>query len=317
MAASDAKKKKSGEMLLEVEGLTKHFGPVHALNELNLTLAGGSIGLLGPNGAGKSTLLKLLLGLLQPTAGSARVLGLDPTHHSFDLRQRVGYMPENDCYIARLDAVETCTYAAQLCGLPLVDAQERAHNVLEYVGLGDKRHMKVQTYSTGQKQRVKLAQALVQDPDLLLLDEPTNGLDPQGREEMLALINQLPARRSCSIILSSHLLPDVESVCQSVIVLAEGRLIHTGAIAEMRGKDDDYFQVRVKADSERFAKILNGAGLQAEIVDGLLQVRVAPEQDADVIFKHAVDAEIQVRHLARCKATFEDAFLDVLQEAQS
>ncbi len=306
-----------GEMLLELEGVHRYYGTVHALDDVTLSVGKGSIGLLGPNGAGKSTLLKVLLGLLPPSSGQARVLGHDPARTPLDLRQRVGYMPENECYIARLDAVETCTYAAQLCGLPPAEARERAHSVLEFVGLGDKRYMKVNTYSTGQKQRVKLAQALVHDPDLLLLDEPTNGLDPKGRDEMLALIRQLPPRRQCSIILSSHLLPDVEAVCDQVIVLSSGRMIHAGRIAEMGGRDRDFFEVRVKSEPERLVEILNGAGDHAELHDGALRVRIAPDTDADKIFRLALDAKIQIRHLARCKTSLEDAFLDVLRKGST
>ncbi|MCC6747674.1 MAG: ABC transporter ATP-binding protein [Deltaproteobacteria bacterium] len=300
-------------MLLELDGVNKFYGPVHALRDVSLRLAPGSIGLLGPNGAGKSTLLKILLGLLSPTGGRAQVLGCDPTGRSLDLRQRIGYMPEQDCYIAGLDAVETCSYAAQLCGLPPADAKERAHAVLEYVGLGDKRYLKVQGYSTGQKQRVKLAQALVHDPDLLLLDEPTNGLDPQGRDEMLALITQLPARRSCSIMLSSHLLPDVEEVCDQVIVIAEGQVRFSGPLAELRGTQDGYYEVRVKADADRLRTLLDAAGCQALVEDGLLKVRLPPGADPDLIFRTALDAQIQVRHLARCELSLEAAFIAVLE----
>ena len=193
--------------------------------------------------------------------------------------------------------------------------------MLEYTGLGDKRYLKVQAYSTGQRQRVKLAQALVHDPDLLLLDEPTNGLDPQGRDEMLTLIKQLPERRGCSVILSSHLLRDVEAVCERVIVLAEGELIHHGGIDAMQGKDSDYYQVRTKgtAEAKTLREALEAGGCQAllDLDSGMLQVRVPPGEDADAIFRVALDANVQVRHLERRKASFEDAFLDVLAQRKS
>jgi ABC-2 type transport system ATP-binding protein len=245
--------------------------------------------------------------------GLVRVLGLDPTSQPLDLRQRVGYMPENDCFVDKLDAASTCEYAAQLCGLPRAEAQQRAHSVLDYVGLGDKRYMKVQAYSTGQKQRVKLAQALVHDPDLLLLDEPTNGLDPRGRDEMLALIGQLPRRRGCSIILSSHLLPDVEAVCDRVCVLAEGQLLHDGTIADLKREDRDYYAVRTKTDPQRLAERLARAGCQAELHDGALRVRLPPGGDTSVVFREALAAGVQIRHLQHCELGLEEAFLDVLR----
>jgi ABC-2 type transport system ATP-binding protein len=297
-------------MLLELQGVNKIYGGrVHALRDVDLAVPEGSIGLLGPNGAGKSTLLKIMLGLLPPTRGSVRVMGVDATARTLDLRQRIGYMPEQDCYVAGLDAVELCAYAGELCGLPGPEARERAHAVLAYVGLEDKRYMKVHTYSTGQKQRVKLAQALVHDPDLLLLDEPTNGLDPRGREEMLRLIAELPEKRGCSIILSSHLLPDVEAVCQRAILLSEGRLLHSGSIAEMRGLEQNRYEVRVKADAERFADELRAAGCQAELEEGALLVRLPPGADPDLIFRRALEAGVQVRHLQPVRLTLEAAFL--------
>jgi ABC-2 type transport system ATP-binding protein len=300
-------------MLLDLHGVNRFYGKVHALKDVSLSLAEGSVGLVGPNGAGKSTLLKILIGLLRPSSGSAQVLGFDAAARALDLRTRVGYMPEQECYVAGLDAVELCTYAGELCGLPSSEARERAHAVLAFVGLEDKRYMKVRTYSTGQKQRVKLAQALVHDPELLLLDEPTNGLDPRGRDEMLALIRDLPAKRGCSIMLSSHLLPDVEAVCQNAILLSEGRVLFSGAIAEMRGQDRHLYEVRVKADPEQLQSALGAAGCQVEFQEGALQVRLPPGEDPDLIFARALELGVQVRHLAPLRQTLEAAFLRMLQ----
>ena len=300
-------------MLLEVQGVHKHYGKIHALRDVNLSLPRGSIGLLGPNGAGKSTLLKVLLGFLPPSRGSVQVLGFDASSRALELRQRVGYMPEQQCYVAGLDAVEMCTYAGELCGLPRAEAQQRAHAVLAYVGLQDKRYLQVQTYSTGQKQRVKLAQALVHDPELLLLDEPTNGLDPRGREEMLALIRQLPERRGCSIMLSSHLLPDVEAICDHAILLQDGQVRFSGAIAEMHQGSGDTYEVRVKQQRAQLVELLCQAGCQARLEDGCLQVQLPDGEDPDLIFSRALEAGIQVRHLAPMRQTLESAFLRILQ----
>src|SRR4029079_5844264 len=174
------------------------------------------------NGAGKSTMLKALLGLLEAESGRIRVLDLDVASHPLDVRSRIGYMPENDAQIPGMTAVAFVAYCGELSGLSAADAMQRAHEVLYYVGLGEARYRQVETYSTGMKQRIKLAQALVHDPDLLLLDEPTNGMDPQGREEMLALIRDLAHAKHINLILSSYVMPDVESVCDDVVVMNQG-----------------------------------------------------------------------------------------------
>ena len=299
-------------MLLEVHGVHKSYGRIVALRDVDLALPQGSIGLLGPNGAGKSTLLKVLLGFLPPSRGAVEVFGFNAASRPLDLRQRVGYMPEQECYVAGLDAVEMCAYAGQLCGLPRAEAQQRAHAVLAYVGLEDKRYLQVQTYSTGQKQRVKLAQALVHDPELLLLDEPTNGLDPRGREEMLALIKQLPERRGCSIILSSHLLPDVEEICDHAILLDQGKVRFSGAIAEMHQGKGHTYEVRVKGRGTRLADLLRAAGCTVEPQEASLLVELPEGEDPDLIFARALAEDIQVRHLAPVRQSLESAFMRIL-----
>ncbi len=304
-------------ILLDIQGVHKRYGRVQALRDLTVSVPQGSIGLLGPNGAGKSTLLKILLGLTPATGGVAQVMGIDAATRSLDLRQRLGYMPEGECYVAGMDAVEFCTYAGQLCGLPASSARERAHAVLAYVGLEEKRYLKIDTYSTGQKQRVKLAQALVHDPDLLLLDEPTNGLDPRGRDEMLSLIMELPEKRGCSIILSSHLLQDVEEVCSQALLLNEGQLLFSGAIAEMRGQQDNTYEVRVKKDAKKLSQALTEQGCDAEITESGIMVHLPPERDPDMIFAAALDLEIQVRHLSPCRLSLETAFLRILEQGKN
>ena len=216
-------------MLIELDTVSKRYGQIWALRELEAKIDGQVIGLLGPNGAGKSTLLKSLLGLIR-FEGDAQVLGLSPQRESFRIRDRVGYMPEMDSYLAGMTAVELCSYAAELSGLPRTEAMQRAHAALYYAGIEEKRYLKVEGYSTGLKQRVKLAQALVQDPEILFLDEPTNGLDPRARDEMLELIEELPKKRGCAIVLSTHLLPDVDRTCDRVVVLHQGRLRFSGTI---------------------------------------------------------------------------------------
>ena len=195
---------------------------------MTTAFAPGAVGLLGPNGAGKSTMIKALLGFIVPDRGRMRVLGLDVAEAPLEIRARVGYMPESDAHIPGMNAVSFVAYCGELAGLPRVDAMQRAHEVLFYVGLGEARYRNVETYSTGMKQRIKLAQALVHDPDLLFLDEPTNGMDPKGRDEMLELVRDLAHNKGVNLILSSHLLPDVEYTCDHVVVMDKGAIAAAG-----------------------------------------------------------------------------------------
>ena len=203
--------------------MTVTYGRNRALRDVTSSFAAGAVGLLGPNGAGKSTMIKALLGFIVPERGRLRVLGLDVAESPLEIRARVGYMPESDAHIPGMNAVSFVAYCGELAGLPRVDAMQRAHEVLFYVGLGEARYRNVETYSTGMKQRIKLAQALVHDPDLLFLDEPTNGMDPKGRDEMLELVRDLAHNKGVNLILSSHLLPDVEYTCDHVVVMDKGR----------------------------------------------------------------------------------------------
>ena len=302
---------------VEVDHLTKKFGDFCAVDGLSFEVAHGEMfGLLGPNGAGKSTLLKVLLGLL-PFEGSARVLGMDVRERPRHIRAKVGYMPEKDNYISGMNAVEYCAYGAELSGLPASEAMGRAHAILEFCGLGDKRYQKIDGYSTGMKQRVKLAQALVHDPELLLLDEPTNGLDPAGRDEMLALIKELPERRGCAILLSSHLLPDVEYLCERAILLHQGEVYYSGTIEALRKAEaEETWDVRVKDGEERLAEGLRAKGCKVDVDGALLAVKLPKDGEPDLIFQCAEGQKIQVRHLSPRRLTLEAAFVRVVSEAE-
>src|SRR5256712_13495094 len=199
--------------VVTLDHVTVAYGRSQVLQDVTASFAAGAVGLLGPNGAGKSTMLKALLGFVVPNRGRMRVLGHDVATAALEIRARVGYMPETDAHIPGMNAVSFVAYCGELAGLPRVDAMQRAHEVLFYVGLGEARYRNVETYSTGMKQRIKLAQALVHDPDLLFLDEPTNGMDPRGRDEMLELVRDLAHNKGVNLIVSSHLLPDVEYTC--------------------------------------------------------------------------------------------------------
>ncbi|RMH44802.1 MAG: ABC transporter ATP-binding protein [Deltaproteobacteria bacterium] len=296
--------------MIELAHVTVRYGSVEALSDVTATIEGRVIGLLGPNGAGKSTLLKVLLGLTE-FSGDARVWDLSCRTDALRIRDRIGYMPERDSYLADLNAVEMCAYAGELGGLPRHEAMQRAHEALYYAGLEDKRYLPVAGYSTGLKQRVKLAQALVHDPKLLFLDEPTNGLDPRARDEMLALIEDLPARRGCTVVLSTHLLADVDRVCDAVAILQSGHIRYSGSIAALRsGGGDGVYDVGVKRDAPALAQRLAAAGCRVDVRDPLhLEVALPAGADARLVLHHARDAGVQVRHIAPRTVSLETAFL--------
>src|SRR3984893_5210073 len=232
--------------VVTLDQVTVRYGAQAALRDVTAAVAPGAVGLLGPNGAGKRTMLKALLGFIVPDRGRMRVLGLDVAGAPLDIRRRIGYMPESDAHIPGMNAVSFVAYCGELAGLPRVDAMQRAHEMLFYVGLGEARYRTVETYSTGMKQRIKLAQALVHDPDLLLRDEPTNGMDPRGRDEMIALVHDLGHNKGVNLILSSHLLPDVEYTCDQVVVMDKGRIAVQGPIDGLRQPRGSVFWLEVK-----------------------------------------------------------------------
>src|SRR3954449_105031 len=256
-----------GDPVVTLEGVTVTYGTNRALREVTSSFAAGGVGLLGPNGAGKSTMIKTLLGFVVPERGRMRVLGYDVAESPLEIRARVGYMPESDAHIPGMNAVSFVAYCGELAGLPRVDAMQRAHEVLFYVGLGEARYRNVETYSTGMKQRIKLAQALVHDPDLLFLDEPTNGMDPKGRDEMLELIRDLAHNKGVNVIVSSHLLPDVEYTCDDVVVMDKGQVAAQGPIAQLKGPAGRVFELRIKGDLPAFVEVLRQAGLEVTSTD--------------------------------------------------
>ena len=298
--------------LVEFRDLAVSYGPVQALTGISGVFRSGPTGLLGPNGAGKTTLLKTLLGFLQPDGGTLVAFGLDPAQQPLEVRRRIGYMPESDCHIPAMTASTFVAFAAELSGLPRDEAISRAHEVLYYVGLGEARYRTLDTYSTGMKQRVKLAQALVHDPELLLLDEPTNGLDPEGREEMLTLIRDIWERRQMSLILCSHLLRDVERVCQTVLVIDQGRIATSGTIAELTGPRRAVYDVRLKGDATAFLTDLKDQGCEWRENEDGYRLFLSDGRGPELIFRTALECGVQVRHLRPGSETLEDVFLRAL-----
>jgi len=303
--------------VVTLEGVTVAYGANRALRDVTSSFAAGAVGLLGPNGAGKSTMIKALLGFITPETGRMRVLGYDVAASPLDIRARVGYMPESDAHIPGMNAVSFVAYCGELAGLPRVDAMQRAHEVLFYVGLGEARYRNVETYSTGMKQRIKLAQALVHDPDLLFLDEPTNGMDPKGRDEMLELVRDLAHNKGVNLILSSHLLPDVEYTCDHVVVMDKGRIAAAGPIEAMKQPRGRVYELRVKATGgvEPFTESLRAAGLECHATDeDVMRVFVPGEGGAREIFALAARERVQVRHLRPSVPTLEDVFAHAVGE---
>jgi len=304
------------DAVVQLEGVTVIYGKNQALKNVTAKFARGAVGLLGPNGAGKSTMLKALLGFVKPDQGKMSVLDMDVAHEPLAIRAHIGYMPESDAHIPGMNAVTFVAYCGQLAGLPAVDAMQRAHEVLYYVGLGEARYRNVETYSTGMKQRIKLAQALVHDPDLLFLDEPTNGMDPKGRDEMLELVRDLGHNKGVSLILSSHLLPDVEYTCDHVVVMDKGQVATQGPIQELKGPAGRVYELRIKGDVSGFLDLLAKQGMDPHGTDeDVMRVFVpAGAGDQRAIFRAAADFGVQVRHLRPSVPTLEDVFAKAVGE---
>ena len=303
-------------MLFQFQDITKTYGAVTALDHLSVAVPTGAIGLLGPNGSGKTTLIRSLLGLIAVDEGSGEVLGMDFRARRLEIRRAVGFAPEDECLFPRVEGVEFVAYAGELVGMSSKDAMQRAHEVLDYVGLGEARYRKVESYSTGMKQRLKLASAIVHDPKLLILDEPTNGMDPAGREEILELARDLAHNKQMNLLFSSHLLPDVEAVCDHVVVLGGGKLLTQGTIKQLKEVHRQCFEVRLKADGARFADRLAALGCTTEPKEDLLLVRLPEGASPQLLWDVAAKERQQIRHLRAQRGTLEEVFLKAVEQRQ-
>jgi ABC-2 type transport system ATP-binding protein len=297
--------------LLETRELTKQYPTVTALDHLSVTLEPGIIGVVGANGAGKSTLLKIMLGLVPPTSGEVTLLGYDAFRQGAELRQFVGYMPEHDCLPLDVTATEFVSHMAQINGLPRSAARERTAETLRHVGLFEERYRVMKGYSTGMKQRVKLAQALVHDPRVMLLDEPTNGLDPAGREEMLDLVSRTGHEFGIAVMMSSHLLSEIERVCDYLVVIDGGKLMRAGPL----GSFTEQTQVlAIEVDGERreeFIARLRGEGLQVVEEDRSLLVGIGESRPYDFIRDTVVDLDLALVRIEQRRQSLEDLFRPV------
>ncbi len=299
-----------------VVGLTVRYGSRAILEDFSLNVPAGCVGLLGPNGAGKSTLIKTMLGFLTPASGTGSVLGMDIGREPLRIRQRVGLMPEQDCHIPGMNAVTFVAYAGELAGMPPNQALRRAHEVLEYCSLGEARYRNVETYSTGMKQRIKLAQALVHGPKLLFLDEPTNGLDPQGRDEMLDLIRDISHGKGLSVIVSSHLLPDIERTCDAVVVMKGGQVLRQGPIAALRGTGEAQFEVDLRLFSDAFVATLERQQITLAHRQGSRCRFVFPPgtetRVGNLLFEAARESGAQVRGFRPAQRSLEEVFMEAV-----
>ena len=293
--------------LISTRALTKRFGTVTAVSDLTVDVQPGVVGLVGANGAGKSTLLKMLLGLLPATSGQAAVLDLDVAADGLAIRERVGYMPEHDCLPPDVSATEFVVHMAQLSGLPRTAARERTADTLRHVGLYEERYRPMGGYSTGMRQRVKLAQALVHDPRLVLLDEPTNGLDPAGRDEMLALIRRIGTEFGISVLVTSHLLGELERVCDAVVVVDGGRLLRSSSTADVTAASS-LIVVEVDDRVDDFVDTLRRAGLAAHRAGRLVEVEVADETAYDEVRDGAAALGVGLVRLERRRHRMAELF---------
>jgi len=303
--------------VIDLEGLEVTLGKRRILHGLTAKLTGRSIGLLGPNGAGKTTLLHTLLGFYPPSAGTARLLGHDIRSKGRDIRALMGYMPENDAFVAGLSGVRFVRLMAELSGLPPEQALERAHESLFYVGLGEARYRPVDSYSLGMKQLAKLAQALVHGPKVLFLDEPTNGLDPPARARMLHLIRDIRDAGQVRVILSSHLLRDVEECCEEVLVLKNGQIATYCNLEAERSANRSFLELELRAENgneQSFRAALDGLG--CEVAEGSrrrIKLVMPPGVEVRALYQAAVEHSVQIRHLDYRRDSLEDIFLKAME----
>ncbi|HEU5471017.1 MAG TPA: ABC transporter ATP-binding protein [Actinophytocola sp.] len=298
-------------VVIETDALEKRYeGGVTALAGLSVGIEPGIVGLVGANGAGKSTLIKLALGLLSPTGGAIRVLGLDPVTEASAVRARVGYMPEHDCLPPDVSAAELITHLARISGLPAPTARERASETLRHVGMYEERYRQIGGYSTGMRQRVKLAQALVHDPELLLLDEPTNGLDPEGRRAMLALVHRIGTEFGISVLVCSHLLGEIERICTSLVAIDAGRLLRSASLSAMT-RQQDVLMVEVDEDAGPLADRLAEAGLTVRRAERGLLVELDGDRTYDLIRDAVAHLELSLHRMQRRRNQVADLFRDL------
>jgi len=301
--------------LIELDRLTKQYKQTLALDNASGMIPAGRIGLLGPNGAGKSTLMKLLLGLIGPSLGGGKVLGHDILSESIAIRRRIGYMPEHQCLPDTLNAVEFVSNLGRFSGMKKTDAMQRTHEVLHYLGMGDERYRPIKDYSGGMKQKVKLAQSLVHDPEIVFLDEPTAALDPFARNDMLKTIEEIANLGNTSFILSTHILHDVEQVCETVIIINTGKVLTISPLEDILKTEERIIELRLSEDPGPFIERLREVGLEAER-DGSTVLVFADDEDSamDEIVTQAAETGVSLRQLNKKIRDLDEGYLDFMKE---
>ena len=302
--------------LITLENITKNYKTMRALDGVNLTIQPGVTGLLGPNGAGKSTLIKLLLGLVKLTSGSGTILGCTLGSQGRQIRNKVGYMPEDDCYIPGMSGVEVVQFAACLSGLPPVEALRRAHETLDFCGMKQERYRIIDTFSTGMRQKIKFAAAIVHDPEFLILDEPTAGLDPEEREGLLSRIRLLWTQSGKSVLISTHILPDVQSICDEVVIISRGQVRLSESLEKLSRTESPSFSVRVYGNREQLIETLRRSSLDARTdPDGAIVVESANPELSSMIWQAARDSKTVIQSMIPARNSLEEIFMATVKEA--
>jgi ABC-2 type transport system ATP-binding protein len=314
---SASKTRVMDDCLIELEQVSKRYGRVEALRDVSLRIPAGITGLLGPNGAGKSTLIKVILGLVSITQGQGRVLGLPLGRRWWRIRSQVGYMPEDDCFVGGLTGVEMVACLARMSGFEPVEALRRTHEILDFAGVAEERYRSVETYSTGMRQKLKFAQAIVHDPPLLILDEPTSGLDPRERQIMLQRIALLAHKHGKSVLISTHILPDVQAICDYVVIMAQGRVRVADRLDVLRRPASPSYLVRVLGDGQSLIARAQQEGFQAErSEDGGIVIRGMESAQSQRVWQWARELSLGVRLLRPAQNSLEQIFVDVVRESQ-
>ena len=304
----------NGAPVITAVNLRKMYGPHLALDDVNLEIPSGAVGILGPNGAGKSTLFKCLLGLIKTTSGEGTVLGYDIRTEGDKIRSRIGYMPEYDALDPGLAAIDQVRYSGELLGMNPAHATQRAHEVLEYVGLKDQRYRKIETFSTGMKQATKLACALVHDPEILICDEPTNGLDQRAREFMLQTLRRTVSEGGRSVLMSSHVMDDVQDVCDRIVMIHKGKIVVQSRIDELAKQVDREIEISIWGGASRMQAALEGRGFEVRRLGRVIRVDRVDDNTTFVILEAAVEAGVQVRQMQEYEPDLEDIFLLIMDK---
>jgi ABC-2 type transport system ATP-binding protein len=305
------------DSLIQLENIVKSYRSTTALNDVDLEIQPGITGLLGPNGAGKSTLIKIILGLIRVTRGSGTVLGCRLYSEGRRIRNKIGYMPEDDCYIPGMTGIEVVQFAGTLSGIPSIESLRRGHEILDFCGVKQERYRNIETYSTGMRQKIKFAAAIVHDPEFLILDEPTSGLDPEEREALLNRIKILSTQNGKSVVLSTHILPDVQQICDQVVILARGQIRLNDRLEVLNQTTSPTVTVRFEGDRAAFVSRLQRARLRPTELQGSNQLQIEGEV-ADLtaqVWKAASLAGVAIHSLVPARNSLEEIFMQTVQEA--